>query len=63
MIVKLQPDDEGNAVLEIPQELLDKLGWVEGQWLQIDPQERFAVLPGGERDSVEMLLKITRLHQ
>jgi bifunctional DNA-binding transcriptional regulator/antitoxin component of YhaV-PrlF toxin-antitoxin module len=33
--ITLEEDDEGNLVLPFPDELLDALGWVEGDVLEI----------------------------
>lgn len=33
--ITLEEDDEGNLILPFPDELLDALGWVEGDTLEI----------------------------
>lgn len=39
MIIKVDVefDDEGNAIIPIPQELMDKLKWKEGDTLSFEP--------------------------
>lgn len=38
--VIVQEDDDGNLLLPIPQELLDKMGWKEGDTLDFNIDEK-----------------------
>lgn len=42
--VEVEEDEEGNAVLPLPQEMIDELGWLTGDVLDMDINEETGVV-------------------
>jgi len=42
--VIVEEDEEGNAVLPLPQEMIDELGWLTGDVLDMDINEETGVV-------------------
>lgn len=43
-IEKIEEDNEGNLIIKIPDELLEELGWKEGDELEVIVEDGYLIL-------------------